>query len=1115
MSNSFYNVFGISLLLTLSHQVPQIFHEISTCKVSVETPHGTEEYVVPSYIIAQNGDLRVNVTLCNENIYLPGDQFTFSTVHLYNKTSKLSLYDSSAPKPYQATHTVDGILINLQNEIKCTEDENYSFFIQMGKFNSKIPRVNLEDDCVIGIEMASPDYHPPCMQHVSGKWFIDMSPLRRKPPITINHEGKTFKISVCGPIQECSQQAGCQMEGNERTIFGTLENLKVKFDDSSNMLTVFSKTNKPKKTMTLTVKCNWNVPKFSRAKLPNPKVSNDITNYKFEVQSSYGCVKMPKSCVLTEENKHLTFDLRGLTPSSGSAVSNTARDIRLSICDDLKLTGSGKNNCHSEKSQVCEIRNGYINRGSIPHFQVHENGIEASFRDGHECNENETFATTIDFRCSFVDTGPVFRSEEGCLTKLSWETPRACPKLEIKQKSCVLSSFYGRLNLTELYSSEDYVTQISANQRLVYNICGRLKTNCSKSDGVSACLMDGNQEKIVGWNEPTLSFINGKIQLKYSGEKCGRQLKPYTFTINLICSFGTIDSRVTKVDECTFEAWISTTSACLKSWEIKSCIFEAENYRYDLSPLIRRDESYQIKDGRNNDITYYLNLCAPVIPKENLLFFPNNMVYMSNSSIPSILHKFTSLGGISNPEVRDGKLVVEAKGDACGDGDKVHTSTIFFECSTEEGSPTVLKTEECNVDFLWRTKFACLTMKKGGTCSFIAGNSSVQVPGDPMEVKIDNENTYQFSLCLDQYRWCRRDGSCLTGGLSRNARIQNGVVYVQYTLDQSVGSPLRTVSVAVECDPYKRQDFSNGYRRGDHFDINVKTRMSCQNGNKATRDADKPESKTEADTLQEENKSEPLSPEPEEQTVPEVKKVDQSHEVDVGEKPTPKKNESFNSTWKKVEIEYKPSTPVENLDNQTVELTKVHEKTEVVQSVANPCDILRVKGRTINLTDLESEEFKVGQDIFIVNFDGSSSKCRGRICKNGGNLLDFIEKCPDVSYEDQRVVLNYLTAGHCVSNGSGSSDGRVVEVSLGCNKDKTVVEGSEANCKVTISYNSPKICVSSNSSSSFITIVVVIILLVSFVICLIIFILNKKNYFKKCSYDRVSEDCLVVHSKML
>ncbi|XP_045466428.1 cation-independent mannose-6-phosphate receptor isoform X3 [Harmonia axyridis] len=935
------------------------------------------------------------------------------------------------------------------------------------------------------------------MKHLSGKWFIDLSPLRGNV-ISLNNDKDNFKIALCGKVPKC--EAGCKISGNETTLIGSVEKQKVKF--SSNEVSVVSSI-KPKKSMEVLLKCNWTVKSFEK-----PKLLHKGPNYKFEVQSSYGCVKTPVSCI--QKKDFLTFNLAGLTTKNGTIVTNST--ILFHICGDLDLKGPKNNSCHLQNSQVCEIKGrNYLNRGSIPNFEViKDDHIKVTFNGGQECNENEAYSTVLDLKCSLTDSPPTLVSEEGCVTKIYWETQKACPKYQINETSCSIHSSQGNVDLAELYRNDDYTQQFHPSQNLIFNICGRLHSMCSNSADVTACFIDGNIQKIIGWNWPNLSFIDGKLQLKYTGEKCVSQNKPYSLIINMICSFVESPSflasspNVSKVDDCTFTATVVSSSACLKQWEIKNCTVDEENFRYDLSPLMKKNENYEIKDDSNSNITYFLNLCAPVIPRENLLFSSGSMVYMENSSIALITKRFTSLGAIAGPTIEKdtNKLVVATFGTS-------PSSKIIFECSDEDGSPTILGNKEDHFEFTWKTKHACPKMKENVSCMLTEGNISIEVPGDPIELTINQDHIYYFSLCLDQYLSCRSVSLCVTKKLSNKIKTQNGSI--QYILSDTDHSILRTVNLIVECDRHTYFNFTNIENRNNgHVDVFIKTKLFCDNAPQTTRNEKKNDQKERDISVSIVQTQVPVA-----NVSYVLVKSNEIVEHILHDEPTTKKS----SKVKEMEID---------INSDPSEHSRKYEKniTSSGKSLSSPnsrCSKVNVHENLLDLNDLKYKEFKVDDAMYIFNFNGSSPKCSGFICKNGDNILSFIEKCPDVSYEENSIILTYFTEEICHVVEKANSTilpeqiaKRIMEISLSCNYNEEITtEVTEANCKIVIHHSSPKICIFFSTHKVFVLVVIIVIFLFIF-LCFIVYLLKKNNYLKKCSYQKVDDDLILIdHHKIL
>lgn len=94
------------------------------------------------------------------------------------------------------------------------------------------------------------------------------------------------------------------------------------------------------------IKCNW------KSDFATPKYHKIQTkrHYKFEVESSFGCVKLPHSCVVSSlDNLH--YNLTKLSKPNGWKVSNVPKgEIFINICSPLKnLQGACLGNvCHTK-----------------------------------------------------------------------------------------------------------------------------------------------------------------------------------------------------------------------------------------------------------------------------------------------------------------------------------------------------------------------------------------------------------------------------------------------------------------------------------------------------------------------------------------------------------------------------------------------------------------------------------------------------------------------------------------------------------------------------------------------------------------------------------------------
>lgn len=91
------------------------------------------------------------------------------------------------------------------------------------------------------------------------------------------------------------------------------------------------------------IKCNWQV------EMANPRYKEVRTQgkrYRFEIESSYGCVKLPQNCALSSID-NLNYNLAALNREEGWQVSGVPEGrITLNICGSLKQTeGICSGNC--------------------------------------------------------------------------------------------------------------------------------------------------------------------------------------------------------------------------------------------------------------------------------------------------------------------------------------------------------------------------------------------------------------------------------------------------------------------------------------------------------------------------------------------------------------------------------------------------------------------------------------------------------------------------------------------------------------------------------------------------------------------------------------------------
>ncbi|KAL3272260.1 hypothetical protein HHI36_022741 [Cryptolaemus montrouzieri] len=492
----------------ITQQSPHILQDLQVCEISIPDGKKFKKMKVPSYIIAENPELNVMVSLCGQIPRVFPNDGTCRNSCVYNKRSKsLVTSASSFAVPYIVEDASNlEITLRLENVLKCTKDENYEIMVKMVSNPSlKKPRLNIMDtQCQLEIEMLKPDYQPPCTFLLDTKELIDFRALNRRI-ISVPWKGETFKIALCGSVRECGLEvAGCKV-GNDTLVFGEIKTQQVRYDNINNHLKVVASVGKKLK-MEVKVHCNWLVPYFANPKYMEP--AQQGRTYKFEVESSFGCVKLPTNCIIHDAKNDMTYNLEGLSNKYGHRVKAVgSKYFLLNICGSLVTRGPQKNECDLEHSQACQVDGtSYINKGSIPSFEVKNKAIKVIISEGSRCNVNQTYSTEIEVVCSYIEKGPKFILEQNCVVKIMWETPKACPKFEKQSDSCELSTSFGGVNLKSLHGEDRNQNFPSATFK--YNLCGNLFSNCSLYSNVTACYVNknGGKEDVIGWNSPELSY---------------------------------------------------------------------------------------------------------------------------------------------------------------------------------------------------------------------------------------------------------------------------------------------------------------------------------------------------------------------------------------------------------------------------------------------------------------------------------------------------------------------------------------------------------------------------------------------------------------------------------
>ncbi|CAH1114177.1 unnamed protein product [Psylliodes chrysocephalus] len=491
-------------------------------------------------------------------------------------------------------------------------------------------KVEVLKDCdyVVSLFSVSNDCIRPCGAIINAQ-LIDLSPLKGK--YNVSSSLGNFSISLCDVNTDCPNNAynvsSCLIKGNHILPISSGSEL-VSYNGDSNEIKLHkkSKFDKGEKIFELFIKCNWST------KISNfhyKEAAKQGKTFKFEMESSYGCVKLPPVCEILDQ--YYKYNISKIYSNVGYVkVENVtgSRIILLNICGPLKLPYSADNVCTKSSSQVCEINgNEYINKGSIyTNFIPSEEKMSMSLISGSQCNSNTTYKTTIDFHCSELEDSPKFVKEENCELFLTWNTPVACPAPD--SDSCknihndifecditkTTKNYNESYDLSKLHRPNGYVVK-NKNVEYHLNICGPVDDRdapCKKNSGILAKYLDEfdirKKVKSFGKFNKPYQERNYLVMESAGGDFCIEMNMDYKSVIQFECSEKS-DISVRNSTNCTIDLLWKTDQACLNTiWSTKKCLFNhpfGDGYELDLTKLEKTSLA-----AKESGVDYLFDLCG-------------------------------------------------------------------------------------------------------------------------------------------------------------------------------------------------------------------------------------------------------------------------------------------------------------------------------------------------------------------------------------------------------------------------------------------------------------------------------------------------------------------------
>ncbi|XP_044257390.1 cation-independent mannose-6-phosphate receptor-like isoform X2 [Tribolium madens] len=818
------NVIIILLLvdfLSFVTSVPQIFTEsYAFCEFKFS---GKKKITFPNKLwTIDTSDFILHFSLCG-SVQEACKNATSSC--LFPKTSNKMI---DLGHEFSSAGSDDTILVS-QNGAKChNSDQNYTLSISFVCSASIKPKPRLlaqdeENGCNFEVTMMRPDCQPRCTENVQGSSLIDIRNFPKN--IQVHSDSKHFSLSLCGSNKNCSADiSACEIQPDGSTTpLASIESQLLIYDQSKGELKARGRFNErgELKIVQVLIKCNW------ETEAANPVYKKGPSQgkwYKFEIQSSYGCVKLPYDCRLSSID-NFNYDLRSLYTLHGWAVGGVPRGkIFINICGPLKQP---PNRCSAQHSQVCHVTdNDYINRGSILSlFEAQNDSLRARFVFGSTCRENtsRTYSTEIEFKCSKTEKGPQFKDTKNCVMFLQWETPKACPLDYYKSQNCYVSDRVSNRNLKNLHTHTDRIYPLSASNdaKLIYNLCGPIHESCNNHKNVSFCLKTAQRESVIGWDTREVISEKERLFMQFSGENGGE------IFVNLICSYQnpspvpdlhTEDSR-------RYNLTVFTPLACIAQGVFPECVYHSGNITYDLTPLVSKNKNYVIPgDGETE---FIFNVCGPIITAPGALCRGSTMFCKHNKTALNIKHQYASLGGVSRPRLLNNTLILEAPmGEFCREVG-YYKSVMHFKCSQTNVLPRFVSKDSCVYNFIWETPQACPQTRNctvGGPQPGLIFDLT-KIKNKVVRFDIDGiSNKYEFDLCKDVYTNLNK-----TNRLRRYYSIVNGIAFIILDLNKkcSKATPLTKIIFKLECSETNNEHFEQTAFKNCVLNITLKTRTTC------------------------------------------------------------------------------------------------------------------------------------------------------------------------------------------------------------------------------------------------------------------------------------------------
>ncbi|UYV74012.1 IGF2R [Cordylochernes scorpioides] len=588
-----------------------------------------------------------------------------------------------------------------------------------------------------------------CVLKLKSGVTFDLSPLNNPQGVSqkINDTSK-YVVNMCGILDKdiCGDETAtaCLVTEGKHPIVLAVNKKREMTEmngDISLKLSGTSTLDKRGSTVIIKIKCAKN--KEPNGLLQIDRAASDNTHF-LKYESQIGCVRKPTSCRFLD-NKGNAYDLSPLTNQTFVFYDTdglSKESYYLSVCGPLKndsineckvdsLTGACKVITRPDGTKE-SIDLGYP--GSLPN--IGPSSVVFTYVSDTKCPNNASMTMTshLTVSCAERQVLALTQVTNGCIYQFDLKTPNACKRngeKKIGQGNCRLQGLDYELDLSSLKRGNDlYQTALNqlnnkkANETLLLNICGPLGgTDVPEScKNQSACIIqtgDYKNGKPMGQPSSTLKLLDGNVVLEYTKNNSYCQDGQSIVRINFVCDASAPDDKpvASAPDSCTVSVMWFTELACRPRIATTCETMDPKTgNKYDLTPLIVKKGNYFVRNDRQKNQVFLLNICKPVYTNIGPECTTGACTFNEEGENVT---KSRNIGTIGIPKfINDQLFVIYKEGSECLYDPSTKTSTVI-KLNCRKGAlntrPSFVYMDNCIYFFEWDTEIACPLDTRGNT----------------------------------------------------------------------------------------------------------------------------------------------------------------------------------------------------------------------------------------------------------------------------------------------------------------------------------------------------------------------------------------------------------------